>query len=115
MAAGVTIERVTPILRVANAEKAAAWYARLGFEVESVHRFGPGLPAFTTVSAGDTRLFLSEHKGDARPDTLIYLSVNDVDPIATGFGVQVEDAPWGRELELRDPDGNRLRIGSPLS
>ena len=105
--------RVTPIMRVANADAAAAWYARLGFTVHSVHRFAPHLPAFMTVRRGDIQLFLSEHTGDARPDTLIYLSVRDVEPIAEEFGVTIEEAPWGREIALRDPDGNRVRIGSP--
>jgi hypothetical protein len=27
--------------------------------------------------------------------------------------VTPHDAPWAREIELRDPDGNRLGIGSP--
>lgn len=59
------------------------------------------------------RLFLSEHEGDARPDTLIYLRVRDVDAIAAEFGATVEQAPWAREIELRDLDGNRLWIGTP--
>jgi len=71
------------------------------------------MPAFVTVERGPMRLYLSEHKGDARPDTLIYLSVMDVHPLAREFGVGVEQAPWGLEIEIRDPDGNRLRIGSP--
>jgi hypothetical protein len=48
-----------------------------------------------------------------RSDTLLYLRVDDVDAIADEFGVEVETAPWAREIELRDPDGNRLRIGTP--
>ncbi|MEV5756876.1 hypothetical protein ACIQHU_17355 [Streptomyces tendae] len=27
------------------------------------------------------------------------------------FGVHPEQAPWGPEPALRDPDGNRLRVG----
>jgi len=77
------------------------------------HRFEPGLPAFVEVAQGGVRLFLSEHEGDARPDTLVYLRVRDVDAVASAFGVQAKDAPWAREVELRDPDGNRLRIGTP--
>src|SRR5712691_10015114 len=106
-------EKVIPILRVQDADIAVAWYKRLGFQQTSVHRFEPGFPAFVTIERGPMRIFLSEHKGDARPDTLLYLSVNDVHPIAKEFGVQVEEAPWGLEIEIRDPDGNRLRIGSP--
>jgi catechol 2,3-dioxygenase-like lactoylglutathione lyase family enzyme len=106
-------EEVIPILRVSNAAGAVAWYQRLGFVQEWEHRFEPGLPAFVSVARGGIRLFLSEHRGDARPDTLIYLRVHDVDAIAAEFGVTVEQAPWAREIELRDPDGNRLRIGTP--
>ena len=106
-------EDVVPILRLADASAAIAWYARLGFLKESEHRFAPGLPAFVTVAQGSVRLFLSEHTGDARPDTLIYLRVRDVDAIAAEFGLQPEDEPWAREIQLRDPDGNRLRIGTP--
>jgi hypothetical protein len=106
-------EEVIPILRVGNAGDALTWYQRLGFAQEWEHRFEPGLPAFVSIARGRIRLFLSEHTGDARPDTLIYLRLSDVDALATEFGATVEQAPWAREIELRDPDGNRLRIGTP--
>jgi catechol 2,3-dioxygenase-like lactoylglutathione lyase family enzyme len=108
-------EEVIPILRVADAATAVAWYGRLGFAKEWEHRFEPDLPAFVSVIRARMRLFLSEHYGDAHPDTLIYLRVGDVDAIASEFGVAVEQAPWAREVELRDPDGNRLRIGTPTA
>ncbi|MGH7177975.1 MAG: glyoxalase superfamily protein [Tepidisphaeraceae bacterium] len=104
---------VIPILRVKDAAIAVAWYNRLGFRQSSIHRFGPHMPAFVTVERGTMKIFLSEHTGDARPDTLIYLAVSDLHPIAKEFGVQVEEVPWGLEIELRDPDKNRLRIGMP--
>ncbi|MEO3750438.1 glyoxalase superfamily protein [Streptomyces sp. B6B3] len=107
-------EEVIPILHVEDAAVAVAWYQRLGFAPQWEHRFEPGLPAFVEVARGRVRLFLSEHRGDARPDTLVYLRVRDVDAVAGAFGVEPEDAPWGaREVELRDPDGNRLRVGTP--
>ena len=105
-------ESVAPILRVADAEKAVSWYAKLGFRKVSEHRFEPGLPAYVMIARGDLWLHLSEHTGDAKPGGLAYLSVDDVDSIAADFGVEVEDNPWGRDVELRDPDGNRLRIGA---
>ena len=108
-------EDVIPILRVADAAAAVAWYERLGFARQWEHRFEPGLPAFVEVARGGIRLFLSEHEGDARPDTLVYLRVRDVDALAAAFGVRVEGVPWAREIELRDPDGNRLRIGTPTA
>ncbi|MBN3928168.1 glyoxalase superfamily protein [Streptomyces fenghuangensis] len=106
-------EEAIPILHVEDAAAAVAWYGRLGFTRQWEHRFEPGLPAFVEVARGRMRLFLSEHRGDARPDTLVYLRVHDVDAVADEFGVQAEDAPWAREVELRDPDGNRLRVGTP--
>ncbi|MFF4989272.1 glyoxalase superfamily protein [Streptosporangium saharense] len=106
-------EEVIPILHVKDAAVAVAWYGRLGFVQRWEHRFEPGFPAFVEVARGGVRLFLSEHEGDARPNTLVYLRVRDVDAVADEFGVRVEDAPWAREIELVDPDGNRLRVGTP--
>ena len=107
------MEEIIPVLRVKDAAKAAAWYARLGFVQEWVHRFEPGFPAFVSILRGKSRLFLSEHTGDARPDTLIYMWVADVRAVAREFDVAVEDQPWALECYLTDPDGNRLRIGTP--
>jgi Glyoxalase superfamily protein len=89
-------EEAIPILRATDAAAAVAWYGRLGFTKEWEHRFEPDLPAFMSVTRGPMRLFLSEHHGDARPDTLIYLRVGDVDAIAAEFAVPVEEAPWAR-------------------
>lgn len=108
-------DEVIPILRVGNAAEAVAWYQRLGFTQEWEHRFEPGFPAFVSIARGRMRLFLSEHRGDARPDTLIYLRVRDVDAFAAEFDAPVEQMPWAREVHLRDPDGNRLRIGTPTN
>ncbi|MFF8831190.1 glyoxalase superfamily protein [Streptomyces sp. NPDC015131] len=108
-----TDEEAVPVLRIADAATAIAWYRRLGFEPRWEHRFEPGLPAFVEVARGPVKLFLSEHTGDARPDTLVYLRVRDVDAVAAEFGAPVATAPWARETELRDPDGNRLRVGTP--
>ncbi|WP_059012101.1 glyoxalase superfamily protein [Streptomyces specialis] len=110
---GSAPEEVIPVLRVREAGVAAGWYARLGFVAQWEHRFGPGMPAFVEVARGGLRLFLSEHEGDARPGTLVYLRVRDLAAVAAEFGVAVTETPWDtREVELHDPDGNRLRIAS---
>lgn len=107
-------DEAIPILRVADATAAVAWYARLGYSKEWEHRFEPSFPAFVSVArTGQARLFLSEHLGDALPDTLVYIRVADVDVVAAEFDVEVAEQPWGREVQLIDPDGNRLRIGTP--
>ena len=108
---------VVPILRVASASTAVEWYAKLGFKQNWVHRFEPNLPAFVEISNGSMKLFLSEHTGDARPDTLLYFKVPDVDAfVAKLEDIVPEDNPelGLRDCEVKDPDGNRLRIGSAI-
>ena len=104
------VEEVIPVLRVADAAAAVTWYERLGFTGECAHRFEPGMPAFVSIACGRSRLFLSEHQADARPDALIHLVVADIDAVVAEFGRPAGEPPHGCEIELRDPDGNRLRI-----
>jgi catechol 2,3-dioxygenase-like lactoylglutathione lyase family enzyme len=101
------------VLRVTDASRSAAWYGRLGYEVEWEHRFEPGFPLFMSIALdGEARIFLSEHDGDATPDSLVHLRVADVDAVAAEFASPVLDQPWSREVHLVDPDGNRLRVGA---
>ncbi len=60
------------------------------------HRFEPHLPVFVSVARGRMRLFLSEHTRDARPDTLLYLRIDDVDQVAEQFGLSLDDTRWAR-------------------
>jgi catechol 2,3-dioxygenase-like lactoylglutathione lyase family enzyme len=106
-------EEVVPVLYVEDAGRAVAWYGRLGFVKEWGHQFERDFPLFVSVARGKVRLYLSEHKGDARPDTLIHLYVNDIDGVSEEFGIPVdEDGLAGRECDLVDPDGNRLRVAT---
>lgn len=106
-------EEVVPVLYVENAGLAVTWYERLGFQKEWEHQFEPGFPWFVSVARGNVRLYLSEHKGDARPNTLIHLYVEDIDRVAQEFGLPVdEEGLAGRECHLEDPDGNRLRVAT---
>ena len=104
-------EEMVPIFRVKDGKSTAKWYARLGFEIEGEHRFAPQLPLYLFLKRGSMRLHLSEHTGDARPGTLVYMYVNNLVEIATEFGAEIVDQPWCREIKLTDPDGNRLRGG----
>lgn len=109
-------EQVVPVLRVADAARAIAWYRRLAFIEEWRHQFEPGFPWFVSIARGDVRLFLSEHEGDAQPNTLLHLYVRDIDRVSAEFGVAIdEEGLAGRECELADPDGNRLRVATPRS
>ena len=44
------MEEAIPVLRVSDASRAVAWFARLGYEKEWDHTFEPGLPVFTSVA-----------------------------------------------------------------
>src|ERR1044072_4950098 len=106
-------EEVIPVLHVEDAARAVAWYERLGFRRGWEHEFEPGFPWFLSVAGGHVPLYLSEHKGDPLPDTLIHLYVNDIDAVSEEFGIPVdEDGLAGRECDLEDPDGNRLRAAT---
>jgi len=106
-------EEVVPVLYVEEAARAVAWYERLGFRQEWEHQFEPGFPWFVSVARGRVRLYLSEHKGDARPNTLIHLYVTDIDRVSEEFAVPVDgERLAGRECHLEDPDGNRLRFAT---
>jgi Glyoxalase superfamily protein len=104
-----------PILPEADAETAVRWYESLGFTKQWEHRFDPGCPAFVSVARGGARLFLSEHRSDTRPDALVGLMVSDVEAVVAEFDRPDSEPPYGCELELRDPDGNRLRISRAAS
>ncbi len=107
-------KEVIPVLYVEDADRAVAWYGRLGFHTQWKHQFEEGFPWFVSVARGRVRLYLSEHEGDARPNTLIHLNVADIDAVAQEFGIAVdEEGLAGRECDIEDPDGNRLRIATP--
>ncbi|MEU7801433.1 glyoxalase superfamily protein [Micromonospora arborensis] len=106
-------ERLAPVLWTTDADAAATWYARLGFLRQWEHRFAPDLPLYVSIARGGVEIHLSEHTGDARPGTLLYLYVDDIDATAAACGVAaVGQKDWGREFEVVDPDGNRLRVGA---
>jgi catechol 2,3-dioxygenase-like lactoylglutathione lyase family enzyme len=104
---------VVPVLYVEDARRAVSWYERLGFTKEWEHQFEPGFPWFVSVARGHARLYLSEHKGDARPNALIHLYVDDIDVVSEEFGVPIDEHGLaGRECQFEDPDGNRLRVAT---
>src|SRR3954462_10091661 len=84
-------EEVVPVLYVENAARAVAWYERLGFPKEWEHQFEPDFPWFVSFARGGVGLYLSEHKGDARPNTLIHLYVADIDRVSEEFAVVVDE------------------------
>jgi len=83
----VRMEEAIPVLRVSDVSRALAWFTRLGYTQEWEHTFEAGFPVFTSIARnGVARLFLSEHTGDASPDTLLHLRVDEIDSVAHEFG-----------------------------
>ena len=110
------VDEAIPVLRVTDVAQSVEWYGRLGYVQEWLHRFGRSFPAFASIARdGHARLFLSEHEGDANDKTLVYIRVPDVEAVAKSFAAELVDQPWAQEAHLTDPDGNRLRVGTPRS
>jgi len=105
-------EQLVPIFKVSDADRAAAWYARLGFTKDFEQRYSEEFPAYVGVSRNGMAIHLSERLGDATPDSLAYLYVDNVDDLASEFDVAVKDVGEAMEIHLTDLDGNRLRIGA---
>jgi Glyoxalase superfamily protein len=101
----------TAILSADDAIDSAGWYRLLGFEIEFMHRFSDHSPLFVGIGSGHAKLLLSEHRGDAPPNGLVYVRVDDLDAAAAAVGVSAEMQEWGiREAHALDPGGNRVRI-----
>jgi len=59
---------VKPTLRIYDYDKTIEFYVDwLGFRVDWIHTFEPGMPRFMQVSLRDVMLHLSEHHGDGSP------------------------------------------------
>ena len=108
-----------PVLRSLDERKCRAFYCGLlGFEVDFEHRFEPHLPLYLGLVRGPVKLHLSEHRGDAATGSAIFVWMRGIDDYRreltgrdAGFTVPaIADQPWGREIGLVDPFGNRLRF-----
>lgn len=41
---------------------------------------------------------------------MLYVWVEAIDSLAEHLDVVPDDMPWGRDIEVTDPDGNRIRL-----
>ena len=112
---------VIPILRTFPGEAADRFYLEyLGCTVDWEHRFEPGLPLYRQLRFADCLLHLSEHHGDATPGSAVRIAVSDVAALHrrlrdTEYPLRpgIEQQPWGAEVTLTDPFGNRLILHQP--
>jgi glyoxylase I family protein len=111
--------------QVTDVARAAAFYTQhLGFTLEHQQ-----LPAFASVSIGDTRILLSgpgasgsRPMPDGQPQqpggwNRVVLSVSDLPGFITElkkaglrFRNEIEAGPGGRQIQIEDPDGNPIEL-----
>lgn len=117
-------------LTVKDLEKSLVWYRDVvGFTVDRKHE-REGKLASVSLIAGDVRILLNQDNGAKGWDrvkgegfSLQFTTVQSVDHVARrikdlGGTLDSEpaDMPWGvRSFRLRDPDGFKLSISSPIA
>lgn len=111
--AAIAFGGVNPILRVRDVKASEEYYViRLGFKVDF------RTPGFISVSRGRTSLFLCE--GDqGHLGGWVWIDGVEVEKVYDEFrasGAKIRhrptNYPWALEMQVEDPDGNVLRIGS---
>jgi catechol 2,3-dioxygenase-like lactoylglutathione lyase family enzyme len=117
--AGPVFTHSIPVLRSLDEDKCRAFYCEyLGFAVDFEHRFEPHMPLYLGLKRGPVLLHLTEHRGDAATGSATFVWMLRIDDyrdelLGRGKGFpapKVIDQPWGREITLLDPFGNRLRF-----
>jgi catechol 2,3-dioxygenase-like lactoylglutathione lyase family enzyme len=113
--------KTIPILRILDEAKAREFYVGfLGFTIDWEHRFAPDLPLYMQVSREGCVLHLSEHYSDATPGAAIRVDTTDLEAFHTELNSKkykyarpsIDDQPWGRDMSIKDPFGNRLIFAS---
>jgi len=113
-AGAVAFEGVCPIFTVKDIRDSIAYYVNvLGFKID----WG-GDTAFASVSRGNCHIMLCE--GDqGHPGGWVWVGVGDAGLLHEEYrakGARIRHPPtnyeWAYEMQVEDPDGNILRIGS---
>ncbi|WHA41845.1 glyoxalase superfamily protein [Agrobacterium larrymoorei] len=111
--------RTCPILRIFDEAKAREFYVDfLGFSVDWEHRFGENFPLYMQVSRAGLVLHLSGHHGDATPGSNVFVNTTNIEAYQRELAAKnytfmkpgVEKLPWGLQMEVTDPFGNRIRF-----
>ena len=115
------LSHVAPCLRVGEVARSLEFYVdQLGFTERWRHQAEPDVPVTVGIGRGGATLILTE-VADVPFGALVYLYTSELDTIfhelaARGITIDLAptDMPWrAREMHLRDPDGNRIRIAQP--
>ena len=106
-----------PILRSFDEHKAREFFIEfLGFKLDWEHRFEPGTPLYMQLSMGDCVIHVSEHYSDCTPGAALRIEVDALDQYHQLLNDKkfkharpgIVQQPWGRDMGIGDPFGNRL-------
>jgi catechol 2,3-dioxygenase-like lactoylglutathione lyase family enzyme len=120
----MSLGKVTPILRIFDEAKAKEFYVDfLGFTVDWEHRYQEELPLYMQVSKDACILHLSEHHGDCSPGAAMRIETTGLEAFQASLLAKkykyarpgIQEMPWGREMSIGDPFGNRLTFTSAAS
>jgi catechol 2,3-dioxygenase-like lactoylglutathione lyase family enzyme len=122
----IRFERLAPVFPVRDVARALRHYRQLGFVAEAYEEEDDDGPIYGFLRRGNIDLHLAR-VAELDPDkntSACYLYVDDADALyaewsRAGVGGRLNapvDTPYRlRELAHVDPDGNLLRVGSPLA
>jgi lactoylglutathione lyase len=106
------------VLRVADLERAAAFYRLLGFEFNQ-HAHGSGPMHYASESNDFVfELYKSSDEQPISSSARIGFAVSDVDTMSaklctvpgTKLIAAPKDSPWGRRAVVADPDNHRVEL-----
>ena len=116
---GFRFKTCSPILRIFDEAKAREFYCDfLGFGVVFEHRFAPDMPLYMGIERSGLSLHLSEHHSDASPGSNIFVTTANIREFHRELTEKqysygrpgLEQLPWGLQLQVHDPFGNRIRF-----
>jgi len=117
----MALGQVTPILRMFDEVKAREFYIEfLGFKAKFEHRFEDNFPLYMAIERDGCEIHLSEHHGDSTPGSAIRIETTSVEELQNELAIKnykynrpgIERQPWGHEMSVTDPFGNRLTFTS---
>ena len=115
----IRLLQAIPILRIFDEAEAREFYCGfLGFTIIFEHRFESGLPLYMGVSRSGGTLHLSEHNGDGSPGCTVIVPTEGIQVLHQELTDKhyayarpgIVEQPWGDELTVHDPFGNRIRF-----
>lgn len=114
-----TIRPAIPVVRIFDLEKARDYYLDyLGFSLDWEYQHEEDLPIYMQISRSGCILHLSEHHGDATPGSTCFVPIDNAMALHAELGEKryrnikpaLDAMPWGLQITVTDPFGNRLRF-----